>query len=136
MADLKENAITKLSSTAIADMSLDAPTLYSLFTCPPGKQLLVDHVVVHSNSASLAGMTDVNFGGGVAAITPVWADAADFSSMVTANSRLVLRTDTTVVIIDGDDATALDRTFRMEVIAGATAAGTGVIDVFGYLIDS
>ena len=138
MADLKESAITLLSSTAIADMTTDAPTIYSLYSAPTGKQALITRVVVHSNSASLAGCNDVNFGGGAAAATPVWMDAeAHLAGMTSASMYWSITADDAVqTLIDGDDATAANRTFAMGVVSGSTGSSTAVVDVFGYLIDS
>jgi hypothetical protein len=135
MADLRENAITLLSSTVI-DAILDVPTVHVLYTCPPGKQVIVDHVLAHSNTDDLTGMDDMNFGGGAAGVTPVWLDAGDLSSMSTALSALKLVPAGAVVILDGDDATAADRAFAVEVVAGSTGAANVTLDVFGYLIDS
>ena len=108
----------------------DAPTVHTIFVVPPGKKALIAHVAIHSNSASLAGMTDVNFGGGPAGITPVWKDAADLSSMTTVNDYLVVWPDSPVEMLVAGAA------FVAEVVSGSTAASTVMIDVLGYLVDA
>jgi len=123
-----------LSSTLIADTSLDAPTVYPLYTVPAGKKAILRVIILHSNSASLAGMIDVNFGGGVAAITPMWINAVDFSTMTTVNSALISWASAEIIMIDGDDVTEANRTLNMEVVSGSTAAGTAIVSVFGFLV--
>jgi hypothetical protein len=49
--DLKEKAITLLASVSV---DLNAVAATNLLTVPPGKQCLVDHVKIHSLSASAA----------------------------------------------------------------------------------
>ena len=138
MADVKEKAIALLSSTAISDMTLQVPTLWSLYTVPFGKMAVIDSVVIHSNSATIAGMDDVDFGGGATAVNPTWLNnETGIGDMTTANSHMILRVDSNdIVMIDGDDATAANRTFGMYVVDGSDGAATGIVDVFGYLVDS
>jgi hypothetical protein len=136
MADIKTVTITRLSRTTGVDMNADVPTLNELYTVPFGKKCIIDSVVIHSNNASLAGMNDVDFGAGAAAITPAWLNnETGIGDMTTVNSWMVLRADSDdYVMIDGDDATAADRTFSMYTVSGSTGAATATIDVFGYLI--
>ena len=136
MADLKEKSIALLSSTAISDMTLDVPTLWDLYTVPPGMYGIIDSVIIHSNSATLAGMNDVDFGSGAAAITPAWLNnETGIEDMTAANDWMILRADSDEFgMIDGDDATAANRTFGMYVVSGSTGAATAVVDVFGYLV--
>ena len=50
---------------------------------------------------------------------------------------MILRADSDdYIAVDGDDATAADRTFGIEIVDGADAANGATIDVWGYLIDS
>jgi len=134
-AALEQNVVQVLGSVTI-DAILDAPTVWKLFTCPAGFEAIITEVIAHSNTATLAGMIDVNFGGGAAAITPVWLDAADLSSMTSANMMLKLEPAGAVVNIDGDDATIADRSFVAEVVAGSTGAANVTLDVIGYLLAS
>jgi len=136
MADSKLYTIGLLSSTAISNMALDVPTLWTLYTAPLGRKCVIDSVVIHSNSGSLAGMDDVDFGGGATAIDPVWIDnETGIGDMTTANSYMILRNDSNdLVLIDGDDTTLAARTFGMYVTLGSTATPiTAVVDTFGYI---
>jgi len=128
--------ITRLASYTVADAELDAPTLHNLYTCPRTKKAIIDHLRFHSNAGSLAGMNDIDIGGGAAAVTPAWKTTADVSSMTTAQMEMKISSDGAVVIIDGDDATVANRTLSARVIAGATTTTTVIIEVWGYLIDS
>lgn len=134
-AGMLEDLVNVLSSTVI-DAILDAPTVHTLFRCPPGKKAVIIEVIAHSNSASLAGMIDVNFGGGAAAITPVWLDNAALNSMTSAFMMEKKQPAGAVVLIDGDDATPANRNFVAEVVSGSTSAANVTLDVLGYLIDS
>jgi hypothetical protein len=122
--------------SATFDPEPDAPTVHQLYHVPAGKKAVIVELVVRSNTASLAGMTDVNFGGGAAAITPVWKDAQDLSSITAVGSMMRVVASGAIVIIDGDDSTPADRIFVAQVVTGATASGSVTIDVIGYLIDS
>lgn len=132
---LQKSLVHLLSSTEI-DAILDVPTVHRLYLVPEGKQAVIISVMARSNSASLAGMTDVNFGGGVAAITPVWKDAANFAGMTLVNSLQNMTISGAGGILDGDDSTEANRVFNAEVVAGSTVPANVTFDVFGYLIDS
>lgn len=136
MADLKEKAISLLSSTAVADMNAVAVT--ELYQVPPGKILIPVELIVHSVSATLAGCDDVNFGGGADAASPVWIDAnGGLADCTAAGDFYILRADGNEnIVIDGDDATAANRVFAMDIVNGADAANGCTLDLFGYLIDS
>ena len=126
MADLRENSIALLSSTAGVDMKTAAKT--TLYTVPTGKTAYVTHVVVREPSASMAGGTDYDIGTGANADT--WRQTVDLSSMTT------LATD--YMVISGADVTKYTDSvaasvFGIKVITGTTAACTATIDVFGYL---
>ncbi len=136
MPDLKERAIALISSTTIADMS--AAAVSELYAVPPGKQLIVDSIVLHTASATLVGLDDVDIGGGAAAKTPVLHDNVTALAEITAvNTYYRLRADTNdIVNIDGDDATVANRVLNLSVVDGAAGANSVIVDVFGYLIDS
>lgn len=120
MAALKENAITRMSTTTGVDMKTAAST--ALFTVPPGKTFYVESVVVRGNSASLAGGTSYGF--------TSWRSGIDLSGMtVTTGFRRLLSIDNTTYT-----AIAAGTVFYFIVTTGATAAGTATIDVFGYLV--
>ena len=138
MADLKESCISLLATTGAIDFE-DERTV-ALYTVPTGKRMIIDQVAVHSNSDDLAGMNDVDFGKG--AVTPasalVWVETHDLTDMSAANDQKIIRADDAEYgLVDGDDATVANRTFNMVITAGATADPcTGIVDLFGYLIDS
>lgn len=136
MADLKELAIARLSRTTGIDMNADAPTLNALYTVPPGKKAIIDCVIIHSNDADLTGMNDVDFGAGATATSPGWLNnETGIVDMTAANDWMILRSDSDeYTMIDGDDATAANRTFSMYVVSGSTGAATATVDVFGYLV--
>lgn len=120
MAALRENAITRISTTASVDMKTAAST--ALFTVPVGKTFYVDHVVIRNNSASLAGGTSYGF--------TSWRSGIDLSGMtVTTGFRVLNMVDNTTYT-----AIAAGAIFYFIVTTGATAAGTATIDVYGYLV--
>ena len=120
MASLKENAITKLSTTTGVDMKTAAAT--TLYTVPAGKTAIITHVVVRNTSASLDGGTDYDF--------TTWRQTVDLSSMTTAS--------TDYMVITGDEVKftvqVAGTAFQITVSTGSTAACTATIDVFGYLV--
>lgn len=127
MADLKEKAISLLSSTSSIDMQTAAAKT-DLYTVPTGKVAYITHIVVRDPSDSLTGGTDFDFGTGASADT--WVNTVDLSSMTTAN------TDYMVVSGSGTKYTecAAGDVFGIYVNTGSTAAATATIDVFGYLV--
>lgn len=120
MASLKENAITKVSTTTGVDMKTAAST--TLYTVPTGKTFYVTKVIIRGNSASLAGGTSYAF--------TTWRSGVDLSGMtVTTGFRELLGTDNTTFT-----AIAAGGNFQITVTTGSTAACTATIDVFGYLV--
>ncbi len=136
MPDLRENAISLLSSTVVADMNAAATT--KLYSVPAGKILIPVELVFHSPTATLAGADDINYGGGADSASPVWVDAnGGIADMTAVGDFYILRADANEnIVIDGDDATAANREFSMTIVNGADAANGVTIDLFGYLIDS
>jgi len=119
MTALTDNAITKLSTTVAVNMKTAAATL--LYTVPAGKSLIIDHVVVRSNSASLAGGTSYS--------VTNFRLTFDLSGMTTTTGfRKIFATDNTTYVISVA-ATAINWT----VTTGATAAGTATIELYGTL---
>lgn len=120
MANLNENAITKLSTTTGVDMKTAASTL--IYTVPTGKTLIISHVTVRTPSATLAGGTSygvTNFRAGV-----------DLSSMTTAttDSMTIRGADVTKYTVS-----VAGTAIYFVVTTGSTGAATAVIDLFGYL---
>ena len=126
MAELNENAISRLATVSAVDMKTAGKT--NLYTVPTGKTLYVTNVVVREPSASMAGGTDYDFGTGANADT--WRQTVDLSSMTT------LGTD--YMVIAGADVTkytdsAAASVFGVKVITGTTVACTATVDIFGFL---
>ena len=138
MAGIENIAPVVLSRTVVADVMLDAPTLNELYTVPPGKRAIITEVILHTPTATLAGMNDVDFGGGAAAITPAWLNnETGIGDMTAVEDYMVLRNDSNdIAAIDGDNATAANRIFGMYIVSGSTAAAGVTVDTIGYLIDS
>ena len=119
MADLRQNAVSLISSTSGIDMKTAAST--TLYTVPTGKNLVVDHVVIRGNSASLAGGTSYSFTN--------FRQTVDLSGMTTTTgSRTLYAADNTTYVIS-TAATAV----QITVTTGASSAGTAVVDIYGYL---
>ena len=120
MAALKENAVTKVSTTTGVDMKTAASV--TLYTVPVGKTFIPTQVVIRNNSASLAGGTSYSF--------TTWRATVDLSGMtVTTGYRVLLPADNTTYT-----AIAAGGTFQITITTGSTAACTATIDVFGYLV--
>lgn len=136
--DAKEKGIMLLSSTLVTIGSNSNGTKIDLYTIPPSKNGIVEYVILREPSASLTGANDVNFGTG-AGTTGSWIDnETGIVDMDQTDDYMVLeRTDhisNEFSVIDGDNATANNRTFGIYVVAGASsAAATVTIDVFGYI---
>lgn len=124
MPDLRENAITLLSSTSSVDMQTAAKT--TLFTVPTGKSAVITAVIIHTLSATLAGGTDFDFG----------TDANCTTHKQTVDlSSLTATTDSIVISFDDSKYPRLAAAdaFGIYPSTGSTGAATAVIDVFGYL---
>ena len=138
-ADLKEKTgMTLLSSTSVTIGTSANAAKQDLYTVPSGKNGIVEYIILRDPSASLTGCTDVNFGVG-AGTTGSWIDEESGIAEMTATDDYMVLERTNHIsnefsVIDGDDATANNRTFGVYPIAGATgAAYTVTIDVFGYV---
>lgn len=138
-ADLKEKGgMQLLSSTSVIIGDDSDASKIDLYTFPPGKNGIVEYVIMREPGGDLAGAVDVNFGVG-AATTGDWIDGetgvADMSAV--DDYQVYERTNhisNEFSVYDGDDATANNRTFGIYVVTGATTdAETVTIDVFGYI---
>ena len=138
MSDAKQKVMSLLGATAAVGVStVEAGATYEVFEAPANHYAIVDHVIVHSNSASLAGWADANFGAGAAGEADPWVqEETGLVDCTTANEYYIIRQDSNnVLMIDGDDATVANRKFNMEVVDGATAGGTTAIcEAWGHLI--
>ncbi len=128
MADLKENAISLLSSTVIADTK--TADTHALYTVPTGKIAIITHVVLHTPSGTLAGGgQDYDFG--VAAACSSWKQGVDFATVTAVDHYFVIEENNVVHTI-----AVADEVFSMKIVTGGTTIRTAVIDVFGYLFDA
>lgn len=143
MADAKQKGIMLLSSTSITIGTNAATTKQDLYTVLPGYNGIVRYIILREPSGTLTGCDDVNFGVG-AVTTGDWIDTETGIEDMTQTSDYMILDRTTDAahisnefsVIDGDDATANNRTFGIyvETGGGATAAAATVtIDVFGYI---
>lgn len=139
MADAKLKGIMLLSSTSVT-IGTDGQALnqQTLYTVPAGYNGIVEYVILREPSHTLAAANDVNFGIG-AGTTGTWIDnETGLVDMTATDDYMVLERTSHISnefsVIDGDDATAANRTFGIHVETGAaTAAATVTIDVFGYI---
>lgn len=123
MAALRENAITKLSSTSSVDMNTATAT--TLYTVPTGKSCIITHVIVRNASTSLT-TASYSLGFNSAAFNNVIADAT--------HTELTGSTLYTVLIAKaGATRGVAADTFKvlMNILQGGAATTT--MDVYGYL---
>jgi len=128
MADLAENAITKVATATGVDMKTAAAKT-NLYTVPAGKVFYPTHVIIRDPSATLLGGSDYDFGTG--ALCNTWRQAISLVSMTTAN--------TDFMVIPGADVTkysecAAASVFGIYVNTGSTGAASATIDLFGFLV--
>lgn len=135
MGALNENAMTMLSTTGAIDVTTERTV--ALYTPPTNKRMIIDSLIVHSNSNDLAGMNDVDFGKGAVTGDLIWLATHDLTDMSVANDQKIIRVDDAeFAIVDGNDSTVANRTFNMIIVAGSTGDYTAHFDVWGYLISS
>lgn len=133
MADLKESGLAILSRTSVTPT--DTPATHVLLIVPPGKRAIIDSVILHTNSGSLTGMSDVKFTLGTDGSNVYWLEETGIVDMTTAYDWMVLRADSDeFAMINGDDATATMRNFNMRIVTGSTGAFQVNVDVIGILV--
>ena len=127
MADLMENALTKLSSTTVAFNAVAATTLY---TGPTGK--LYIPVVAIVRAGADAGETDVTFGR-VGALTD-WLGTKQLDNLNANGDQCRLQpTNSEPAPILKTYAAGV--VFQINVTV-ALGGATNYVDLFGYLIDA
>lgn len=127
--DLREKAITLLSSTVV-DMKTAGQN--DLYTIPAGKECVITHVIVHSPTATLvrgAGDSDYDFGVGDNCDT--WLQTVDLNDMTATTHFKIIDSPDTVYVLP-----AAGEVFGVKVIAGCDGVANATIDVFGYLVDA
>lgn len=122
-ADLKEKAISLLSTTELVDMKTAAST--ALFTVPTGKVARIFMVRVCDATASLAGGTSYS--------VTNWRQTFSLANLITAN--------TGYIDVYGADVTqytevAAAAIIYLTVTTGSTLASTATIHLFGTLEDA
>lgn len=134
----EKDGMQLLSSTFLIIGDNSNGSKIDLYTVPPGKNGIIEYVILREPSHTLAACNDVNFGIG-AATTGTWLDNETGLVDITAtNDYMVLERTNHISndfsVIDGDDGTASNRVFGIYVVTGATEnTGTITIDVFGYI---
>ncbi len=130
MADLKQYALSLLSSTAAVDMKTVATT--NLYTVPSGKTMIPSRVVIRNPSVSLAGGI-VTFGKTTAKTDFVGSQTLTNISTVTTGVALIQPISNATPV--ATSAYTAGQIFCIDVTTGITAgSGTATIDVFGYLV--
>jgi len=120
MPALQEKASAILSTTTGVDMKTAAST--AIYSVPYGKTLRITGIRVRDTTASLAGGTSYS--------VTNWRQTFSLAGLTTAN--------TGYIEVYGADLTqyteiASGTTVNFTVTTGATAAGTGTIDLIGTL---
>jgi len=128
---LKEKSISLLASKTLVDMKTAGATL--LYTIPTGKSCIVTHIVVHNQTASLAGGTSYSFGTNSATYDN-WDSARTLAALTVTTTAQMLTPNLPADSADQVTTVALTGTeFKMVVTTGSALAATATIDVFGYL---
>ena len=133
--DLWENALILADS---AEINCQTTTKQTIFTVPSGKLFIPVYLVVHSPSASLAGMTDFDLGAGT--------NADDWLQQISLDS-FTATTDYGILMQPEQDAgppiVPIKKTiysagaeWGVKITTGSSSAATAVFDLFGYLIDN
>lgn len=123
MASVKDNAITRLSTTSSVDMNTATAT--TLFTVPTGKSCIITHVVVRNASTSLT-TASYSFGFNSATFNNVIANAT--------HTELTGSTLYTVLIaMAGATRGVAADTFKVLMNTLQGGAATTTMDVYGYL---
>ena len=131
--DLRENALTLLASVSINGQTT---TKQTLFTVPAGKTLIPHGIEIHSPSATLAGLVDMDVGGD--------ASAGDWIQQITL-AAFTATTDYGIILqpaqATGPPIVPVKKTvyaaaivFGVKINTGSTGAATFTIDLFGHLV--
>lgn len=129
---------TRIKLLASVSINCQTATKQTLYTVPTGKVFILDHIVIRQPSASLAGMTDADFGAGANADDWLQQISLDSYTATTDCGKLqqpeqaagppIVPTKTKVYV-------AAD-VFGILINTGSTGAATVTMDLFGYLADA
>ena len=133
--DLRSYAVTKLAS---GEINAQTTTKQTIFTVPTGKVMIPIFLAIRQPSASLAGLTDADFGAGANAddwLQQISLDSytatTDFGILAqpaqAAGPPIVPTKKTVYVAAD---------VFGIKINTGSTGAATVSIDLYGYLEDA
>ena len=129
MSALNENAITRLATVTAINAKVVATTL--LYTVPPGKTFIPDHIVIRVTAF-------VNGGKTVQAVASFGGNAATYDDYLKSVTYTVAAVDTWIRDSVEDAATAVQAAgdqFRISIETGSDAATeTWTVDLFGYLV--
>ncbi len=130
MANLKEKALTLLSSTASVDLDAANGTEKLLYTVPTGKTAIVTHVVIRSLSASAASAVVTL---GVTGTADEWRGDQTLSALDGTTKYVVLYCDQgTNDTPEGGILFTSGVGFFLEITTKHGSSVTATIDVFGY----
>jgi len=125
--ELKENALTKLSTTTVAFDAVAATTLY---TVPPGKIMIPAMAIIRAGADAAA--TDVTFGR-VGALTD-WLGTIQLDNLDAAGDQVKVE-QTNANPPTKSKTYAAGVVFQIDVTVAAGGA-TNYVDLFGYLVDA
>jgi len=125
--ELKENALTKLSTTTVDFSGTGQTTLY---TVPPGKIMIPAMAIIRAGSNAAA--TDVTFGR-VDALTD-WLGTIQLDNLDADGDQIKVE-QTNANPPTKSKTYAAGVVFQVDVIVAAGGA-TNYVDLFGYLVDA
>ena len=130
MADLKEKAISLMSSTASCDLNAANGTEKSLYTVPAGKVLVVDHIIMRAFSAACTTAV-VTFGKTGGTCDEFLGDQT-LTAISGTGDYLIVSPVPNATPPMAEFFTAA-QVFAMELTTQEGGALTCTVDVFGYL---
>jgi len=123
---LRENVITLLGSVVVDMQAVATTSILTVPLTPVPFTMVVTHIVVRSNTATLAGGSDYDFGdtsGG-----DFFKSTVDLSSMTSADGYWIIENSNALLALF-----AAGVSFDIDVITGSTGAANATIEVFGYM---
>jgi hypothetical protein len=132
MADLKESAITLLSSTAGVDLNGAPAAETTLLTVPIGKTAIITHVILRTASADCStAVVTLGVPGGTC---DEWLGDQALTLLDGVTKYVTLYSDQgTSQTPEGGILFASGTAFGLEITTAQGGAATVTVDVFGYL---
>jgi len=133
--DLREHAITLLGSATI---DAQTTTKQSIFTVPSAKIMIPHMIKIYDISASLAGLTDADFGGDASASD--WIQEVSLAGLTgTTHQTVILQPEQAA----GPPIVPVQKIvyeaaieFGIKINTGSTGAATFLAALFGHLADA